>query len=186
MNGMPATIARSTTWAERFTAAGLPLLGDDRTRQFGATLLHHAIVDTLARNGVQLETTYSMVSGGNMDFLTMPDPARIGSKKSHESARIRGSALAAASVHFRGAAYVPVLTDRKLAFIHVTGKAFGGTSLAIDLRMEVEDAPRATGNVVSECSLHRREIGLPACHRECPGCDPLHIGCAGCGPHRSP
>ena len=76
VNCIPSVIARSADWSRKFWNAGLPLIGDDLKSQFGATLVHHALVDVLSRNGVQLRNTYQIVSGGNMDFLNMPEPER--------------------------------------------------------------------------------------------------------------
>ena len=81
INCIPSVIARSADWSHRFEEVGLPLLGDDLKSQFGATLVHHALVDVLSRNGVQLRNTYQIVSGGNMDFLNMEDSERVKSKK---------------------------------------------------------------------------------------------------------
>ncbi|HYF66425.1 MAG TPA: inositol-3-phosphate synthase [Herpetosiphonaceae bacterium] len=161
INCMPAAIARSAAWSERFAAAGLPLLGDDLKSQFGATLLHHALVDTLARNGVQLRSTYQIVSGGNMDFLTLQDPARIGSKKATKVHGFGGTDLPADAVHF-GAEYVPFLKDRKIAFIRLTGEAFGGTAIDVELKLEIEDSPSAAGNVLDAVRYARaaRDAGL--------------------------
>ncbi len=161
INCMPAVIARSDPWAERFRAAKLPLIGDDLKSQFGATLLHHALVDTLARNGVQLHSTYQIVSGGNMDFLTLQDPTRIGSKKATKVHGFGATNLPAEAVHF-GAEYIPFLNDRKLAFIRLTGEAFGGTAIDVELRMEVEDSPSAAGAVLDAIrySQAARDAGL--------------------------
>ncbi|HEU4371762.1 MAG TPA: inositol-3-phosphate synthase [Methylomirabilota bacterium] len=147
VNCIPSVIARSADWARAFEHAGLPLIGDDLKSQFGATLVHHALVDVLSRNGVRLRNTYQIVSGGNMDFLNMQDPDRVESKKTSKVQGLGGVELPAARVHF-GAEYVPFLDDRKIAFIRLEGEAFGGTPLELELRMCVEDSPSAAGNVL--------------------------------------
>jgi myo-inositol-1-phosphate synthase len=147
VNCIPSVIARSAGWSRKFEAAGLPLIGDDLKSQFGATLVHHALVDVLARNGVRLRNTYQIVSGGNMDFLNMQDADRVESKKTAKIQGFGGAELPAESVHF-GAEYVPFLNDRKIAFIRIEGEAFGGTPLELELRLCVEDSPSAAGNVL--------------------------------------
>jgi myo-inositol-1-phosphate synthase len=147
VNCIPSVIARSAAWSRKFEDAGLPLIGDDLKSQFGATLVHHALVDVLSRNGVQLRNTYQIVSGGNMDFLNLQDADRVKSKETAKIQGFGGAALPADSVHF-GAEYVPFLHDRKIAFIRLEGEAFGGTSLEVELRMSVEDSPSAAGNVL--------------------------------------
>lgn len=147
VNWIPSVIARSVDWSRKFQDAGLPLIGDDLKSQFGATLVHHALVDLLSRNGIQLRNTYQIASGGNMDFLNMQDPQRIKSKKTSKIQGFGGAELPAESVHF-GAEYVPLLNDRKIAFIRPEGEAFGGTPLELELRMCIEDSPSAAGNVL--------------------------------------
>jgi myo-inositol-1-phosphate synthase len=147
VNCIPAVVARSPEWAVRFETAGLPLIGDDLKSQFGSTLVHHALVEVLAKNGVRLTNTYQIVSGGNMDFLNMKDPERIQSKKETKIQGFGGTSFPAASVHF-GAEFVPFLQDRKVAFIRIEGEAFGGTPFELELRMSVEDSPSAAGNVL--------------------------------------
>lgn len=147
VNCMPSVIARSAEWSRKFEDARLPLIGDDLKSQFGATLVHHALVDVRSRNGVQLRNTYQIVSGGNMDFLNMQDADRVESKKTSKVQGFGGAELPADSVHF-GVEFVPFLNDRKIAFIRLEGEAFGGTALELELRMCVEDSPSGAGNVL--------------------------------------
>jgi len=147
INCMPATIARSARWANEFERARLPLVGDDLKSQFGATLVHHALLEVLMRNGVRIRNTHQIVSGGNMDFLNLQDAERLQSKKETKVHGFGGTELAGDRVHF-GAEYVPFLQDRKLAYIGVQAEAFGGTPFDLELRMSVEDSPSAAGNVL--------------------------------------
>lgn len=151
LNCIPSVVARSPQWAERFAAAGLPLAGDDLKSQFGATLIHRALVDVLRRNGVALRSTYQLLGGGNMDFWNMQDPERMADKKATKAQGMFAGGTEAAGagpqVHV-GADFIPFLGDRKVAFIRVEGEAFGGTPIDIDLRMEVDDSPSAAGNVL--------------------------------------
>ncbi|MFJ4408266.1 inositol-3-phosphate synthase [Streptomyces sp. NPDC088910] len=147
LNCIPSVIARSPRWAGRFAEAGLPLAGDDLKSQFGATLVHRALVDVLARNGVRLRSTYQLLGGGNMDFLNMQDAERMASKKATKTQGMYGGSGEAAPSHV-GADFIPFLADRKVAFIRVEAEGFGGTPLEVDLRMEVDDSPSAAGNVL--------------------------------------
>lgn len=152
VNCIPSVIARSAEWSRKFAAAGLPLIGDDLKSQFGATLVHHALVDVLSKNGVQLRNTSQLLSGGNMDFLNMQDADRMESKKVSKAQGMFGASGSGAnspaeSVHV-GAEYIPFLKDRKVALIRLEAEAFGGTSFELELRMCVEDSPSAAGNVL--------------------------------------
>ncbi|MFI1098631.1 inositol-3-phosphate synthase [Streptomyces sp. NPDC020917] len=150
VNCIPAVIARSPRWARQFEEAGLPLAGDDLKSQFGATLLHRALMDVLQRNGVALHSTYQLLGGGNMDFLNMQDPERMATKKATKAqgALAGGAPGGSGPAMHVGADFIPFLGDRKVAFIRVQGEAFGGTPVEVDLRMEVDDSPSAAGNVL--------------------------------------
>ncbi len=152
VNCIPSIIARSAEWSRKFADGGLPLIGDDLKSQFGATLVHHALVEVLSKNGVRLRNTYQILSGGNMDFLNMQDADRMKSKKTSKAQGMFGAPSPGAdppaeSVHI-GAEYIPFLKDRKIAFIRLEAEAFGGTSFELKLRMCVEDSPSAAGNVL--------------------------------------
>ncbi len=150
LNCIPSTIARSPLWAGRFAAAGVPLAGDDLKSQFGATLIHRAVMDVLRANGVAVRSTYQLLGGGNMDFLNMQDPERMADKKAtKESGMFAGArdGVPRAPSHV-GADYIPFLGDRKVAVMRIDAEAFGGTPLEIDVRMEVDDSPSAAGNVL--------------------------------------
>jgi myo-inositol-1-phosphate synthase len=157
INCIPSVIARSLDWARQFEDAGMPLIGDDLKSQFGATLVHHALMDVLSRNGVQLRYTYQIVSGGNMDFLNLQDADRVKSKKTSKVQGFGGAELPAENVHF-GAEYMPFLNDRKIAFIRLEGEAFGGTPFELELRLSVEDSPSAAGNVLDAVRYMKRAM----------------------------
>lgn len=173
LNCMPAVIARSPQWAARFAGAGLPLAGDDLKSQFGATLIHHAVLDALHRNGVRVRSTYQLLGGGNMDFLNMQDPERMASKKATKahgalaSGRAPGDPAGGdqggpAPLMHVGADYIPFLGDRKVAVIRVEAEAFGGTPVDIDLRMEVDDSPSAAGAVLDAVRWLRAAMDIGA------------------------
>ena len=147
VNCIPSTIARSVEWADKFRAAGLPLTGDDLKSQFGSTLVHRALMELLANNGVEVRTTYQIVGGGNMDFLNLVDPERVASKRETKVQGFSGPGERPTGEHF-GAEFISFLGDRKTAFMRLDGEAFGGTSFELELRMSVEDSPSAAGNIL--------------------------------------
>lgn len=149
---MPAEIARTDEWRRRFGEAGLPLLSDDLKSQFGATLVHHRLVDLLERNGVSLRSTQQLVGGGNMDFLNLQGPERAGSMRVTKIQGLGGADRPTTNAHF-GAEYVPFLNRRKLAFIRIEADAFGGTPFELELRMSAEDSRSAAGNVLDAFAM---------------------------------
>ncbi|GAA2213345.1 myo-inositol-1-phosphate synthase [Nonomuraea monospora] len=149
VNCMPAVLARSPEWSARFTAAGLPLIGDDLKSSFGATLVHRALVDALTASGVHLTEGHQLLGGGNMDFVNLSDGGRMRSKQATKTAG------AGTAVHV-GAQYVPFMDDRKVAYIRLNGEGFGGSPLELEVRMVVEDSPSAAGNAL-DAARHAKQ-----------------------------
>ena len=54
------------------------------------------------------------------------------------------------------------LTDRKMAYIRLEGTAFGGSPLAIELKLEVWDSPNSAGVVIDavRCAKLALDRGL--------------------------
>src|SRR5438045_4010154 len=71
VNALPVFIASDPAWAARFTDAGLPIVGDDIKSQVGATSVHRALARVFQDRGIQLQRTYQLNFGGNMDFMNM-------------------------------------------------------------------------------------------------------------------
>ncbi|HLD78773.1 MAG TPA: inositol-3-phosphate synthase, partial [archaeon] len=55
VNCMPAFIASVPSWAEKFRAAGLPIVGDDIKSQVGATITHRVLTKLFADRGVKID-----------------------------------------------------------------------------------------------------------------------------------
>ena len=81
MNCIPVFIAREDYWNNRFTKAGLPIIGDDIKSQVGATIMHRTLARLFADRGVKILRTSQLNVGGNMDFFNMLERERLESKK---------------------------------------------------------------------------------------------------------
>src|SRR5205823_5378920 len=81
VNALPVFIASDPAWAAKFEAAGLPIVGDDIKSQVGATIVHRALAKLFEDRGVELQRTYQLNFGGNMDFMNMLERERLVSKK---------------------------------------------------------------------------------------------------------
>ena len=68
-------------WADKFTEAGVPIVGDDIKSQVGATITHRVLAKLFEDRGVELLRTYQLNVGGNMDFMNMLERERLQSKK---------------------------------------------------------------------------------------------------------
>ena len=81
VNALPVFIASDPEWAEKFRAAGLPIVGDDIKSQVGATITHRVLAKLFEDRGVILDRTMQLNVGGNMDFMNMLERDRLESKK---------------------------------------------------------------------------------------------------------
>src|SRR5579864_5986556 len=81
VNALPVFIASDPVWADKFTEAGVPIIGDDIKSQVGATITHRVLAKLFEDRGVELQRTYQLNVGGNMDFKNMLERSRLESKK---------------------------------------------------------------------------------------------------------
>jgi myo-inositol-1-phosphate synthase len=151
INCIPVFIASNSTWRERFTAANLPVIGDDIKSQVGATIVHRALANLFKERGVRIDRTYQLNFGGNSDFKNMLERERLESKKISKTQSVTSQfdvPLASDNIHVGPSDHVPWLTDRKWAYIRLEGTAFGGVPLNAELKLEVWDSPNSAGVVI--------------------------------------
>src|SRR5438477_3479028 len=165
VNCLPVFIAREDYWDERFTEAGLPIIGDDIKSQVGATIVHRQLARLFHDRGVHLARTSQLNVGGNMDFYNMLERERLDSKKISKTnavTSIMGHELPEDDVHVGPSDYVPWLTDRKWAHIRIEGRSFGDVPLNLELKLEVWDSPNSAGIVIDavRCVKLALEHGL--------------------------
>lgn len=151
VNCLPVFIASRPEWAQKFTDAGLPIIGDDIKSQFGATISHRDLVRLMEERGVRIDRTYQLNVGGNMDFKNMLQRSRLESKKISKTQAVTSNMLGdlpARDVHVGPSDYVPWLDDRKFAFVRVEGTTFGDVPIQIEYKLEVWDSPNSAGIVI--------------------------------------
>jgi len=151
VNCMPVFIASDPTWAERFSEAGLPVVGDDIKSQLGATVLHRVLAHLFEERGVKLDRTYQLNVGGNTDFLNMLERSRLSSKKISKTEAVQsqlGVPLSENDIHVGPSDYVPWLDDNKVCFIRMEGRGFGEVPLTLEVRLSVEDSPNSGGMAI--------------------------------------
>jgi myo-inositol-1-phosphate synthase len=165
VNCIPVFIASDPAWAERFAAAGLPIVGDDIKSQLGATITHRMLAGLFGARGVRLDRTYQLNFGGNTDFLNMLERERLESKKISKTravtSRVDGG-MAAQNTHIGPSDHVPWLEDRKWAYIRLEGTSFGEVPLSCELKLEVWDSPNSAGVVIDavRCAKLALDRGL--------------------------
>jgi myo-inositol-1-phosphate synthase len=151
VNALPVFIASDPEWAEKFRAAGVPIVGDDIKSQVGATITHRVLAKLFEDRGVELERTYQLNFGGNMDFLNMLERERLESKKISKTQSVTSQIpreIAKADVHIGPSDHVPWLTDRKWAYVRLEGRAFGDVPLNLEYKLEVWDSPNSAGVII--------------------------------------
>ena len=151
VNALPVFIASDPVWAQKFTDAGLPIVGDDIKSQVGATIVHRALAKLFEDRGVELLRTYQLNFGGNMDFMNMLERTRLVSKKISKTQAVTSQIpheMVKSDVHIGPSDHVPWLDDRKWAYIRLEGKSFGDAPLNAELKLEVWDSPNSAGVII--------------------------------------
>ena len=151
VNALPVFIASDPVWAQKFTDAGVPIVGDDIKSQVGATITHRVLAKLFEDRGVELLRTYQLNFGGNMDFMNMLERKRLQSKKISKTQSVTSQIpheMAKADVHIGPSDHVPWLDDRKWAYVRLEGRSFGDTPLNLEYKLEVWDSPNSAGIII--------------------------------------
>jgi myo-inositol-1-phosphate synthase len=165
VNALPVFIAGTPEWAEKFRAAGLPIVGDDIKSQVGATITHRVLARLFEDRGVVLDRTMQLNVGGNMDFMNMLERERLESKKISKTQAVTSNLdheLGKKNVHIGPSDYVAWLDDRKWAFVRLEGRAFGDVPLSLEYKLEVWDSPNSAGVIIDalRCAKIAKDRGI--------------------------
>jgi myo-inositol-1-phosphate synthase len=168
VNALPVFIAGTKEWADKFTEAGLPIVGDDIKSQVGATITHRVLAKLFEDRGVIVDRTYQLNVGGNMDFMNMLERERLESKKISKTQSVTSQLshdLGARNVHIGPSDYIAWLDDRKWAFVRLEGRAFGDVPLNLEYKLEVWDSPNSAGVIIDAVRCAKialdRKVGGP-------------------------
>jgi myo-inositol-1-phosphate synthase len=129
----------------------VPIIGDDIKSQVGATITHRVLAKLFEDRGVQLDRTYQLNVGGNMDFKNMLERDRLESKKVSKTQAVTSNIdhdLGSRNVHIGPSDYVQWLDDRKWAYVRLEGRAFGDVPLNMEYKLEVWDSPNSAGIII--------------------------------------
>ncbi|MFF0991651.1 inositol-3-phosphate synthase, partial [Kocuria sp. CPCC 205315] len=161
VNALPVFIASDPVWAEKFTAAGVPIVGDDIKSQIGATITHRVLAKLFEDRGYVLDRTYQLNVGGNMDFMNMLERTRLESKKISKTQAVTSNVekeFGTRDVHIGPSDHVPWLDDRKFAFVRLEGHGFGNAPISLEYKLEVWDSPNSAGVIID--AIRAAKIGL--------------------------
>jgi myo-inositol-1-phosphate synthase len=151
VNALPVFIASDPEWAQKFTDAGVPIVGDDIKSQVGATITHRVLAKLFEDRGVQLDRTMQLNVGGNMDFRNMLERERLESKKTSKTNSVTSQIdrdMGAGNIHIGPSDHVAWLDDRKWAYVRLEGRAFGDVPLSLEYKLEVWDSPNSAGIII--------------------------------------
>ena len=151
VNCLPVFIAGTKEWADRFSRAGVPIIGDDIKSQVGATITHRVLAKLFEDRGVVLDRTMQLNVGGNMDFMNMLERERLESKKISKTQAVTSQLshdIGRGNVHIGPSDFVSWLDDRKWAYVRLEGRAFGDVPLNLEYKLEVWDSPNSAGVVI--------------------------------------
>jgi len=164
VNCSPTFIASDPQWATRFTAHGVPIVGDDVKSQLGATITHRVLARLAEERGVRIRHMYQLNVGGNTDFLNMLARDRLKSKKKSKTDAVQSqlaTPLPNGDIHIGPSDYIRWLHDNKICFLRIEGDGFGGVGIDLEIRLSVQDSPNSAGVVVDaiRCAMLARERG---------------------------
>ncbi len=165
VNALPVFIAGTPEWAEKFRAAGVPIVGDDIKSQVGATITHRVLARLFEDRGVILDRTMQLNVGGNMDFMNMLERERLESKKISKTQSVTSNLdhdMGKSNVHIGPSDYVAWLDDRKWAYVRLEGRAFGDVPLSLEYKLEVWDSPNSAGVIIDalRCAKIAKDRGI--------------------------
>jgi myo-inositol-1-phosphate synthase len=165
VNAIPVFIASDPEWAQRFTDAGVAIVGDDIKSQVGATIVHRILARLFEDRGMVLDRTYQLNVGGNMDFKNMLERERLESKKISKTQSVTSqldNGIDPHDVHIGPSDHVAWLDDRKWAYIRLEGRNFGDVPLSVELKLEVWDSPNSAGVIIDalRCAKLAKDRGI--------------------------
>jgi myo-inositol-1-phosphate synthase len=165
VNCLPVFLASDPEWAKKFGDAGVPIVGDDIKSQVGATITHRVLAKLFEDRGAELDRTYQLNFGGNMDFMNMLERSRLTSKKISKTQSVQSQLeepLDKKSIHIGPSDHVPWLEDRKWAMIRLEGRNFGDVPISIEMKLEVWDSPNSAGVVIDalRCAKMAKDRGI--------------------------
>ena len=142
VNATPNFIASDPRWAERFTEASLPLVGDDLVDQVGSTALHKTLLNLLSMNGVRITETYQLDVGGGTESLDTLGRTRE-AKRAIKTQSVASSLPYKVEVVAGSTDYVDFLQNKRDSYFWISGVYFGNAPMQIDIKFSTVDAPNA-------------------------------------------
>ncbi len=148
LNAIPVFIASEPKWQQAFADKKIPLAGDDVMSQLGATVVHKTLVKLFVDRGVQIDGTYQLNIGGDMDFYNMLDEERLEDKRISKTSAVKAMADYDIPMRIGPSDYVEFIDNEKICYINLEGKYFGKIPVKLDLKLKVIDAYNSAGIMI--------------------------------------
>jgi myo-inositol-1-phosphate synthase len=148
INAIPVFIASSPKWQQAFKSKGVPCAGDDVMSQIGATVLHKTLAKLFVDRGVNIDETYQLNIGGDMDFYNMLDEDRLEDKRISKTSAVAAMAPYEVPMRIGPSDYVSFLKNDKISYIYLRGKYFGNIPVEVDVKLRVVDAYNSAGIMI--------------------------------------
>ena len=148
INAIPVFIASSPKWQQAFGSKGIPCAGDDVMSQIGATVLHKTLAKLFVDRGVNIDETYQLNIGGDMDFYNMLDEDRLEDKRISKTSAVAAMAPYDVPMRIGPSDYVSFLKNDKISYIYLRGKYFGNIPVEVDVKLRVVDAYNSAGIMI--------------------------------------
>ena len=139
LNAIPVFIASEPKWQQAFADKKIPLAGDDVMSQLGATVVHKTLVKLFVDRGVQIDGTYQLNIGGDMDFFNMLDEERLEDKRISKTSAVKAMADYDIPMRIGPSDYVDFIDNEKICYINLEGKYFGKIPVKLVLKLMVID-----------------------------------------------
>lgn len=168
VNCIPVFIASNKRWAKKFKREKVPVVGDDIKSQIGATIVHRVLAKLCSDRGAVIDKTYQINVGGNTDFLSMKEQARLMSKKISKTEAVTSQLrqkIHPENIYIGPSDFISFLGNKKLAFIKLEGRMFADIPFSIELRLGVDDKANSAGIAIDALRLAKlaldRKVGGP-------------------------
>jgi myo-inositol-1-phosphate synthase len=98
--------------------------------------------------GVNIDETYQLNIGGDMDFYNMLDEDRLEDKRISKTSAVAAMAPYEVPMRIGPSDYVSFLKNDKISYIYLRGKYFGNIPVEVDVKLRVVDAYNSAGIMI--------------------------------------
>ncbi|MHA1729089.1 MAG: inositol-3-phosphate synthase [Promethearchaeota archaeon] len=159
INATPTKLATDPEWAEKFSIAGVPLIGDDLQDQIGATILHKLILKQMEQRGVKIIESYALdVGGGSESLNTLYRPKARDIKRNIKSESVKSALKNDANIVAGTSDYVPHMDNYRNTLIWIVGEHFNGQKVVIDMKIRSNDG--ANGGAILMDVVRAAKVAL--------------------------